>query len=108
MEFIKYIGTAHRRVITADDFRRAGFANQGTVEWSYANNFSVPLNDFSDDVLRRVIHGDPMLVVMGGEAHEPRYLGQRMTPAQAAGARIDIAGAMVREEASESNSGPVA
>jgi hypothetical protein len=85
VQFIKYIGTAHRRIITADDFRRAGIKNQQTVEWSYENNFSVPVDDFPDDVLRQVFEPDPMFVVMGGDDHEPKFLGSRMTPAQAAG-----------------------
>lgn len=85
MQFIKYIGTAHRRIITATDFQRAGIKDQQTVEWSYENNFSVALDDFPEDVVRRVFEPDPMFVVMGGDEHEPRYLGSRMTPAQAAG-----------------------
>lgn len=92
MEYVRYIGTAHRRQITADDFRAAGHRDQGTVEWSYRNNFSVPVDQFSDKVLDEVIRPDASLVIVGGEDHmAPRNLGTRQTPAQAAGeGRIDM------------------
>ena len=106
MQFIKYIGTAHRRIISADDFRRAGIPNQQTVEWSYANNFSVPIDSLSEEVLRKAIEPDPLFIVVGGEEHEPRFLGQRMTPAQAAGPRVDMMGAVNAKSTSAALSQP--
>ncbi len=85
MEFIKYIGTSHRRVITENDFRSVGVNGQGGVEWSYANNFSVARDRLTDDAYAKAIEHDRHFVLVGGDDNAPRNLGTRQTPAQAAG-----------------------
>jgi hypothetical protein len=90
MEFVKYTGLSHRRVITADDFARAGVPDQAGVEWSFRNGFSVARDRFSDEAYERAIKDDPHLVLVGGDENAPRDLVTRQTPAQAAGeGRID-------------------
>lgn len=105
MQFIKYVGTAHVRMITADEFRLAGFPDMETKSWNFANNHAVPIDDFPGDVLEKVITPDPFLIVVGGKEHEPRNLGYPMTPGQAAGPRIDMTGAMRAETPSAGLSG---
>jgi hypothetical protein len=105
VQFVKYIGTAHRRIITAQDFRRAGFDHQ-TVEWSYLNNFAVPIDDFPGDLLDKVIKPDQFFIVVGGDEHSPSNgTTQRLTPAQAAGPRIDMMGAVGARSGSQAVSG---
>lgn len=91
-QFVKYIGPAHHRMITADEWRRAGVPDQETVVWSYHNAFSVAIDRLTDDALRVGIEPDEFFVVVGGDEHAPRDLVRRQTPAQAAGeGRIDMA-----------------
>lgn len=93
MQYLKYIGPVHRKIITAQDWRMAGVSDQETVEWSWVNGFSVPLDSLSDKA-QRVIeeHEKDNFVVLGGEDNAPKFLGTVMTPAEAAAPRVDMMG----------------
>lgn len=96
MEVVKYIGTAHRRIITARDWQEAGLDGE-TFEWSFRNGFSVPVDQFTEDQLADAIRPDPTFVIIGGEDADvkPRALSQNMTGQQAAESpRIDMMGAV--------------
>ena len=105
MEFVKYVGTAHRRVISADDFRRAGFPDQGSVEWSPLNGFSVPVDSFAEGVLDGVIHPDRSLIIVSDYVM-PLSSTLRQTPAQHAGqGQVDMSGAVGARNAPAAVSG---
>lgn len=105
MQYIRYIGLAHMRMITSDEFRQAGYPNVETQSWSYLNNFSVPIDNFTDDVLEGVIKPDPSFVVVGGDEYRPRMLERQMTPAEAVAPRINMMGAVGAGNASAGLSG---
>lgn len=91
MQVIKYIGLAHRRVISAEEWAAAGVTGMGTVEWSYMNNFSVPIDHFTDDALRVAIEPDNFFIVSGGD--DPRELFRRrprITPQEADRPEVDM------------------
>lgn len=92
MNVVKYVGLAHKRRISAQDWKDAGFEAE-TVEWSWLNGFSVPVEQFTQEQLEEVIEPDSGFVIVGGDENEvkPRRLPQRMTGQQAADSpRIDM------------------
>jgi hypothetical protein len=64
MRYVKYIGPAHARQITAHDWRSVG-VQADTVVWLPQNGFAVPLEQFTEDMLRKAIDKDPYLVITG-------------------------------------------
>lgn len=97
MEFVRYIGPSHTRVITADEWAAAGVPDMGSVEWSAVNGFSVPLERFTEKALQVAIYPDEGLVIVEGEQHAPHYIGAAgtLTPEQAAGVgRVDVGAAL--------------
>ena len=82
--WVKYIGLAHVRMITADEFRRAGFPDQETVVWDYTNGHTVDAGQFSDEVMRRAIETDRDFIVVKSDEDLNRPLEHAMTPGQAA------------------------
>lgn len=120
MQVVKYIGTAHRRRITARDWQQAGLDGE-SVEWSFENGFTVPADQFTEDQMREVIEPDSGFAIVGGEDDDvkPRRLSQRMTGQQAhespridmmraVGARTgaDVSGATSGASDEPSGSGP--
>lgn len=92
MQVVKYIGTAHRRRISAQDWRDAGLEGE-TVEWSFENGFTIPAEQFTEEQMREIIEPDSGFAIIGGEDDEvrPRRLRQRMTGQQAHEApRVDM------------------
>lgn len=83
MRYVRYIGSAHERQITASNWRSVGI-NGETVVWSAFNGFAVPLEQFSDDQVRKAIDPDPFFVITGDEDEEfvPSPQHQAMTPDQ--------------------------
>jgi hypothetical protein len=82
MRYVKYIGPAHIRQITAADWRSVGITGDQVV-WSAQNGFAVPLDVFTDDQITKAIDDDPYLVVTGGdEDFTPTPQVRDMTPAQ--------------------------
>lgn len=52
---IQYTGKASRRIVTAAQWAAAGIVVQEDSEWSFQNDFSVPITEFSSaqlDLLR--------------------------------------------------------
>lgn len=97
MEYVRYIGPSHSRMILADEWKAAGVTDMGSVVWDATNNFSVPVERFTDKAMEVAIHPDDAFVIMGGDQHAPRYAGAvgSLTPEQAAGAgRIDMNAAL--------------
>ena len=84
-QFIKYTGSSHRRLITADDWKAIGFGNDETIVWDWENGFSVPLGDLTAEQVEAAIKPDGDFVIMGGEDHAPRTGMQKMTGEQAMG-----------------------
>lgn len=93
MEFVKYIGPSQVRMILPEEWAAAGVTDMGTVGWSAVNNWSVPVDSFTDKAMEVAIRPDPAFVVIGGEQHAPRYIGAEgtLTPEQGAGVgRVDM------------------
>lgn len=79
--WIKYIGTAHQRIITAENWRGVG-VQADTVVWSAHNGFQVLADSFTEDQMRKAIDPDPTFVVTGeDDDFRPQSLNQDVTPA---------------------------
>src|ERR1700759_5132900 len=79
--WIKYIGPAHQRIITADNWRQVGIAGD-TVVWSAFNGFTVPADSLSEDQIRKAIENDPQFVIVGeDDDFTPQTQSRDMTPA---------------------------
>jgi hypothetical protein len=82
MRYVKYIGPAHIRQITAADWRSVGISAE-TVQWSAFNGFSVPMDHFSEDQMRKAIDPDQFFVLTAeDEDFTPTPQSRDMTPAQ--------------------------
>lgn len=57
-KFIRYIGEATRRVITKDDWEKAGFSEAKATEWNIANDLALPSEEFSDAQIDYLIKTD--------------------------------------------------
>lgn len=104
MRYVKYIGLAHRRGITAQEWRSVGI-NAETVFWGAENGFAIPADRFTDEQIRRAIDPDENFIIVGLD-EAPAPLPREMTPQEAEGPRVDIAGAMAAESSSAASSGP--
>lgn len=83
MRFVKYVGLSHRRMITSHDWRSIGI-NADSVLWEGSNGFAVPLDQFTDDQIRKAIDPDSSFVITGDdEEFVPQPVSGNMTPAQA-------------------------
>lgn len=72
MKYVKYVGLAHIRRITADEWKRAGVSDMETVIWGPENGFMVPLENFSETVQRKFIEPDRGFLIVGqDEQPEP-------------------------------------
>lgn len=115
MQVVKYIGTAHRRRITARDWQQAGVEGE-SVEWSWENGFAIPADQFTDSQMREVIQADSGFAIEEGEEDDvkPRRLQHRMTGQQFhESPRVDMMGAVgaatgarVSTDGSEASNGP--
>lgn len=93
MRYVRYIGLAHERQITADEWRRIGITADSVV-WNSYNGFAVPLDQFSDDQIRKAIEQDNGFVITGDEEFTPDLSARRpMTPQELESPRVDILGA---------------
>jgi hypothetical protein len=82
--WIKYIGPAHQRIITAANWRSVG-VNGETVVWSAYNGFTVPADSLTEDQISKAIDGDSQFVIVGEEDDfRPQMFSHDMTPALAA------------------------
>jgi hypothetical protein len=63
MEYVEYVGLAHRRVITDHDWRSIGIGDGSFVIWHAQNGFAVPAHLFTDRQLEKAIEPDPDFVV---------------------------------------------
>lgn len=64
MRYVRYIGPAHVREISARDWRSVGI-DAPSVLWGGFNGWAVPLDSFTEDQIRKAIENDPMLVITG-------------------------------------------
>lgn len=104
MRYVRYIGLAHERQITSLDWQRVGVVAD-TVVWNAFNGFAVPLDQFSDDQIRKAIDEDSGFVITGDEDFKPDLSARRpMTPQELQGPRIDIMGASGLENVSVTGS----
>lgn len=88
MRYVKYVGLAHRRIITADEWRGIGMDAQTTV-WGPENGFSVPADQFTDNQMRRAIEADDNFVIVGRD-DEPEVLPGNVTGDQADAPRVSM------------------
>jgi hypothetical protein len=49
---VKYVGSATRRIITAEQWGAAGVQNQPGVEWNRANGYEISGDDLSQAALK--------------------------------------------------------
>lgn len=61
MGTIKYVGTAHRRVISEADWEAAGVSKEALVYWGPENDFTVDASKLSA-AARDALKADPFLV----------------------------------------------
>lgn len=94
MRYVQYIGLSHVRHLSVTDWRSVGI-NGDAVQWDARNGFAVPLDQFTDEQIRKAIEPDPNFVITGEEDDEFEPTPQRMdmTPAQldqAVNAPVDV------------------
>lgn len=87
--FVKYIGLAHVRVITADEWKGAGVTDQGTTVWDFRNGHSVRADEFGDRAMA-LMRGDTGFVIVGSETDLTLPLAHEMTPGQAGSPKVDV------------------
>ncbi|MET0418700.1 MAG: hypothetical protein ABW022_22015 [Actinoplanes sp.] len=104
MRYVKYIGPSHRRGITADDWKTVGI-NGETVWWEGRNGFAVPLEQFTDEQIKKAIDPDPFLVVVG-EDEDPKTFNRDLTPAEAVSPTVDLNAAVLDSEPVEPSGAP--
>lgn len=95
MRYVRYIGLAHIRQITARDWASVGIQADPVV-WSAQNGFAVPLDQFTDNQVIKAFDPDPEFVVTGGdEEFTPKPQATDMTPsalAQTTETPLDVVG----------------
>jgi hypothetical protein len=78
--YVRYVGPVHRRVISETDWRAARLKGN-TVGWEASNGFAVPLDQFSEDQIKRAISTDPNFVITAeDEEFQPTPGPYDMTP----------------------------
>lgn len=50
-KFVKYTGTATRRVITSEHWAGVNAPDMPTTEWTFANEYKIPASEFSTAAL---------------------------------------------------------
>lgn len=93
MRYIKYIGPAHVRQITAAEWRQVGI-NGETVQWNAWNGFSVPADQLTDEQIRRAIEPDQYFIITGDEDEAPKMVSPAMTGETAQGPVVDTVALM--------------
>lgn len=84
MQYVRYVGAAHRRVISASDWRSARLTGDQVV-WEAQNGFAVPLDLFTEKQIETAIKPDPDLVITGeDEEFQPTPRPVDMTPRELA------------------------
>lgn len=78
MQYVKYVGLAHVRRITADEWKRAGITDMETLFWGPENGFMVPLENFSETVVRKFIEPDSGFIIVGQD-EEPEAVDPSLT-----------------------------
>lgn len=95
MRYVRYIGLAHIRQITARDWQSVGI-QADTVVWSAQNGFSVPMDALTEDQIRKGIEVDREFVITGDdEDFTPKPQPMDMTPsalAQTTETPLDVVG----------------
>lgn len=94
MRYVKYVGLAHTRMLTAADWRSKGITADPVV-WDAFNGFAVPLDAFTEDQLRKVIEPDDNLIVVGENEDGSEFVpdlsaARQMTPSEFEAPRVDI------------------
>lgn len=64
--YVRYVGTAHRRLITAAQWTGVGAKDQKQTIWSVRNGWKIPVEEFSDNALQ-YFEKDAGFVVDAGE-----------------------------------------
>jgi len=98
MQYVRYIGLAHIRRITRDDWRSVGLDHE-TVEWNRFNGFSVPVDQFSEKELNIAIRSDKRDFIIVGQDSEPQALPENTTPEMLTMPQIDLNSAVGNEPA---------
>lgn len=78
--YVRYVGPAHRRVISSADWRSVR-VNADQIVWEAQNGFALPVDMFTEDQIKRAIEVDEHLVITEeGDGFEPTYRPYDMTP----------------------------
>lgn len=89
MRFVKYIGPAHVRQITAQDWRQAGLTGD-TVIWANFNGWSVDADSLTEEQIKRAIEPDSNFVIVGEDEAPKPVLNDRATPTTVAAGEFDL------------------
>lgn len=100
MRYVRYIGPAHVREISARDWRSIGI-DAPSVQWGGFNGWAVPLDTLTEDQIRKGIEHDPQFVITGdGADFDPETVrtdNPLTTAENAEGNRVDVLDAESRE-----------
>jgi hypothetical protein len=78
--YVRYVGAAHRRVITAADWRSVGVKGDQVI-WEAQNGFAVPLDQFNDAQIKKAIERDSGFTITAeDDEFEPHHSPVDMTP----------------------------
>lgn len=79
-QYVRYVGKAHRRVITAADWRSIRLTGEQHI-WESQNGFAIPLDQFTEDQIKKAIGPDKDFVITNeDEDFQPTYGPADMTP----------------------------
>lgn len=82
MRYVRYIGRAHQRIITPQEWRGVGITAD-TAVWNAMNGFAIPADQFTEAQMKKAINGDSDLVLTDeDEEFEPTPQTRDMTPAE--------------------------
>ncbi|MET0416548.1 MAG: hypothetical protein ABW022_11065 [Actinoplanes sp.] len=107
MRYVRYIGPAHQRQITAREWAQAGIQAE-TVVWGPFNGFAVSLDQLTEDQIRKAIDPDPFLVITGEseDGDDKEFVPmptqtETVTPAMLEAGRVDLMDDESRERATD-------
>jgi hypothetical protein len=79
-DYVRYVGPAHRRVITVSDWRAVGVDAPLSI-WHSQNGFAIPAELFTESQIQKAFKNDPNFVVTSeDEEFKPKPGPYDMTP----------------------------
>lgn len=68
-QYVRYIGTADRREISKKDWKAVDLVHDAVV-WDRSNNFTIPVEDISEDAWQHIEDDDTLVTVKADAAKE--------------------------------------